>query len=447
MPYILATALFVQILHGAIIHTALPQIAAALGESTHRMQWVNISYVLAMAVCIPISGYMADKHGTRRIFLIAVFIFCIGSLLCAMSHNLFFLIVSRMAQGVGGAMMMPIARLILIKSYPREKLLSIMNYAILPAIIAPFVGPILGEYVVKYVSWQALFLINLPLGMLGLILGRWLIPNLYEPVQKFDWRGFYLFAMAAFHFHLSIYLISRNELVIYATLEGLYAFVLVYRYVRHARKADYPLFPLDLFALRTFRIGLIGNFLTRLGVSAIPLLLPLLLQVNFGYSAIETGWLLVVVALGAILIKPWLKSITKRLSYRRILVLNTTTLGLLIIILSHFHQGISWLWFMPVLLLLGVCSAIHFNTMTTITVGDLSTQQVASGNSLLSINQQFAVSFGTLFVVITLHILQDNKIMHGLASFQMISWILGVVTILSGLYFLRLQPDDGKGTY
>ena len=448
LPYVLAVALFMQILDATILNTSLPQMAQALGESPLKMQWAVISYALTLAIFIPISGFLADKYGTRKVFLSAIVIFCIGSLLCAASPTLNLLIDSRIVQALGGAMMTPVARLILVKSYPRNKLLTVMNFAVIPALIAPLVGPLLGGYLVQYASWHWIFLINIPMGLLGFVLGKKLVPALFEEgVKHLDWRGFFLFAAAACGLTLAVEFGSHTGRGMYGLGLALIAALLLGAYVWHAKRAQKPLFPLSLFSVRTFRIGIVGNLFTRFGISAVPFLLPLLLQVVFEYTPSQAGWLLAPIAVGAIGVKPFVSKIIQRYSYRKVLFYNTSLLGVLIIVLAQFSNASQWLWFIPVLTLMGACNSMQFSAMNTITIGDLQGQKISSGNSLMAVNQQLAISFGIASGAALLNLLRERFELDTLMAFQMTYWILGIITIVSGLHFLRLKPEDGRGLY
>jgi MFS family permease len=222
---------------------------------------------------------------------------------------------------------------------------------------------------------------------------------------------------------------------------------LIGAYIWHAKRRAAPLFPLSLFDIRTFRIGITGNLFTRLGISAVPFLLPLLLQVVFEYSPSQAGWLLAPIAVGAIGIKPWVSKIIQRFSYRKVLVYNTLFMGSLIIVLAQFNDASQWLWFIPILTIMGACNSMQFSAMNTITIGDLQGTQTSSGNSLMAVNQQLAISFGIAFGAAVLNLLRERLQMDTLVAFQTTYWILGILTILSGLYFLRLKPEDGRGLY
>ena len=447
LPYVLAVALFMQILDATILNTALPEMALALGESPLKMQWAVISYALTLAIFIPISGFLADKYGTRKVFLSAIVLFSIGSIFCAMSPNLDILVASRVLQGIGGAMMTPVARLILVKSYPRNQLLTVMNFAVIPALIAPLVGPLVGGYLVQYASWHWIFLINIPMGILGLIIGYKLVPDIREAAGRLDWLGFALFAVAAGFLTLAVEFLSQpGEAMFGATMSAI-ALSLLLLYVRHARKANNPIFPLSLFKVPTFRIGITGNLFTRLGISAVPYLLPLLFQVAFKYTPSQAGWLLTPIAVGAMGIKPWVSKIIQRFSYRKVLVANTTLLGILIILLAQLNASVPWYFIAPLLVVMGACNSMQFSAMNTITIGDLEGPQTSSGNSLMAVNQQLAISFGIAFGAAILTVFSDRLNFEVVSAFNATYYVLGIITIISGLSFLRLKPEDGRGLY
>ena len=447
LPYVLAVALFMQILDATILNTALPEMALALGESPLKMQWAVISYALTLAIFIPISGFMADKYGTRKVFLSAIVLFSIGSIFCAMSPSLNILVASRILQGIGGAMMTPVARLILVKSYPRNQLLTVMNFAVIPALIAPLVGPLVGGYLVQYASWHWIFLINVPMGILGMIIGFKLVPDLREAAGKLDWLGFGLFAIAAGLLTLAVELLSKPDKALWGVSLVAIGVSLLLMYARHARKATNPIFPLSLFDIRTFRIGITGNLFTRLGISAVPYLMPLLLQVAFKYTPSQAGWLLTPIAVGAMGIKPWVSKIIQRFSYRKVLVINTTVLGTLIILLAQLDASMPWYYIAPLLVVMGACNSMQFSAMNTITIGDLKGSQTSSGNSLMAVNQQLAVSFGIAFGAAILTVFSDRLNFEIISAFHATYYVLGVITIISGLSFLRLKPEDGRGLY
>ncbi|MGI9527699.1 MAG: DHA2 family efflux MFS transporter permease subunit [Weeksellaceae bacterium] len=447
MPFLLATAIFMQMLDSTILNTALPAIAADLNESTYNMQSAIVSYVLTLALFIPVSGFLADKYGTKRIFILALFIFSLGSLFCALSTSLIQLDISRVVQGLGGALMTPIGRLAMIKTYPKNELVEAMNYAIMPALIGPILGPLIGGYLVEIVSWHWIFLINIPMGAIGILFALKFMPDYKEPSPKLDVIGFLIFGSASILLSIGLELLGHSSSFTIISICIVVGFLMLYFYYEHAKKNSNPLFPLDLFEIRTFRIGIIGNLLTRLGISSIPLLVPLLIQLEYGKSASISGWIIAPMALASLTTKPFVVKIIDTFGYRKILTFNTILLGFLIATLAIPSIDTSIYWYIPVILLMGVLNAVQFTAMNSITVSNLRSHQNSSGNSLLSVNQQLALGFGIAIGLTILQTMQETEwISHGDShrGFQATFIVVGFLTILSALVFRKLHVLDGE---
>ena len=286
LPLILATAIFMQMLDSTILNTSLPSIAKDLNESPLNMQNAIISYVLTLALFMPVSGFLADKFGTKKVFIISLILFSLGSLLCSLSPNLTFLVIARVIQGIGGSLMTPVGKLALIKTFDKSELLKAMNFAIIPALIGPVLGPLIGGYMVDYLSWHWIFLINLPIGILGIVLSVKYMPNYFSKIIDFDFKGFLFFAAASLLLSISLEWMGNAKNTTPVLLVFLMGFIFIYLYYRHAKKEENPIFPLELFMVRTFRVGFLGNLATRLGISSIPLLIPLMIQIAYGQSAV-----------------------------------------------------------------------------------------------------------------------------------------------------------------
>lgn len=345
-------------------------------------------------------------------------------------------------------MMTPVARLVLVKSYPRTKLLTVMNYAVLPALVAPVLGPLVGGYLVEYFSWHWIFLINLPIGLIGIVFALKLIPDFHEPQDRFDWLGFFMFAAATCSLSLGVETMSHDGRQLISLALAAAGVLLLWGYYRHARHHPASLFPITLFDIRTFKVGIIANLLTRLGIGAIPFLLPLLLQVAHGYSPSQSGWMLAPMALGAIAIKPLVSRIIRRVSYRQVLLINTTIIGGLMAVLAVISGVDRWWLILPVLFILGAANSLQFSAMNTITIGDLPRALTSSGNSLMSANQQLAIgmgiALGAAMLNIYVNILDRDTL---IPAFQYTFMTLSVLTILAGQSFRKLSPQDGEGMY
>ena len=446
LPLILATAIFMQMLDSTILNTSLPSIARDLNESPLNMQNTIISYVLTLALFMPVSGFLADKFGTKNVFIISLVLFSISSLFCSLSQNLKQLVISRVIQGVGGSLMTPVGKLALIKTFDKSELLKAMNYAIIPALIGPVLGPLVGGYLVDYLSWHWIFLINIPIGILGIVLGLKYMPNYKSPVIDFDLKGFLIFAMASLSLSISLELFGNAKNITPVLLVFLLGFLMLFFYYKHAKKDNNPIFPLNLFQVRTFRVGILGNLATRLGISSIPLLVPLMIQIAYGQSAFTSGWIVAPMALTSMFGKSAVIKILDRFGYRSTLMVNTFIIGFLICCLAIPSIQSSIYWYVPLLLLLGFFNSIQFTSMNTISIADLRTYQTSSGNSLVSVNQQFAIGFGVAFGLIILKIFEgDTKFIHNEIhnAFRYTFLIVGFLTILSGLVFRRLNSRDG----
>ena len=447
LPLILATAIFMQMLDSTILNTSLPSIAKDLNESPLNMQNAIISYVLTLAVFMPASGFLADRFGTRKIFVFSLILFSLGSLFCALSHNLTQLVISRVIQGVGGSLMTPVGKLALIKTFDKNELLKAMNFAIIPALIGPVLGPLVGGYMVDYLSWHWIFLINIPIGILGIVLGLKFMPNYSSRNTDFDLKGFLIFAAASLLLSVSLELFGNLKNTTPVLLIFILGFIFLYYYYRHAQKRNNPIFPLSLFKVRTFRVGILGNLGTRLGISSVPLLLPLMIQIAYNQSAVVSGWIIAPMALTAMFGKSSVIKILNKYGYKRTLMVNTFVIGCLICCLAIPGIHTSIFWFVPIIAVMGFFNSIQFTSMNTISIADLRNFQTSSGNSLLSVNQQLAIGFGIAFGLIVLKIYEnspktiENDIHY---AFRYTFLTIGILTIISSLVFRRLHISDGK---
>lgn len=443
LPIILATAIFMQMLDSTILNTSLPSIAKDLNESPLNMQNAIISYVLTLALFMPVSGFLADKFGTKKVFIFALIIFSAGSIFCAISQNLMHLVISRVIQGIGGSLMTPVGKLALIKTFPKNELLKAMNFAIVPALIGPVLGPLVGGYMVDYLSWHWIFLINLPIGLLGIILGLKFMPNYQSASSEFDLKGFIIFASASLLLSISLELFGNTTHTTPVLLIFILGFLMIYYYYKHASKTKNPIFPLNLFQVRTFRVGILGNLATRLGISSIPLLLPLLIQIAYKESAVISGWIVAPMAITAMFGKSSVIHILNKFGYRKTLMTNTFIIGALICCLGIPGIHTSIFWFIPIIAVLGFFNSIQFTSMNTISIADLRNDHTSSGNSLLAVNQQLAIGFGIALGLIILKSF-EAKFENPHLAFRYTFFVVGILTILSGFVFRRLHVKDGE---
>lgn len=324
-------AFFMQALDATILNTALPAISHSLERSLLAMQSAVISYMLTVAMLIPVSGWLADRFGTRSIFIFAVSLFTLGSLLCAFSPTLSILVNSRVIQGIGGAMMMPVARLALLRAYPRRELLPVLNFVTMPGLVGPIIGLLLGGWLVTYATWQWIFLINIPISLLGIFYASKYMADFTTPKRRFNFIGFMLLGLGLVLISTGLELFGKQVLSSYLSLGVLLSgFMVLFGYITHARHNTQPLIGLDSLKTYTFSIGIVGNIASQLCTGCVPFLMPLMLQVGFGYSAIIAGCMMAPTAIGSLMAKSTVTQVLHWFGYRKTLVSITVIIGGLI---------------------------------------------------------------------------------------------------------------------
>ncbi|MDG0817245.1 multidrug transporter subunit MdtD [Bdellovibrio svalbardensis] len=446
--WLVAIGFFMETLDATIVNTALPSMAKSLGESPLLMQSVVIAYSLTIAIVIPASGWIADRFGTRKVFFSAILLFSFGSLACAFSQTLSQLVVSRVLQGMGGAMMMPVGRLAVLRAFPNEGFLRAISFVTIPALIGPLIGPTLGGWLVQFASWHWIFLINIPVGILGCIATYIYMPDSRGPERRhFDIPGFLMLSSSMVC--ISFALDGLSELGFQqATVMMLLIFGLasLCAYWLHARKSTEPLFSLQLFGSQSYTIGLMGNLFARIGSSSMPFLIPLLLQVSLKFTPFEAGMTMIPVALAGIFAKRLATPLILRLGYRNVLVGNTLCVGLAMASFSLFSLSQpGWLRLIQ-LLFFGTVNSIQFTAMNTLTLKDLETKLASSGNSLFSMIQMLAMSFavaaaGALLSTFAGHYGFSDEGAYALQAFKATFICMGVITCSSAWIFWQLPPD------
>jgi EmrB/QacA subfamily drug resistance transporter len=442
--WLVATGFFMQTLDTTIVNTALPAMARSLGEPPLRMQSVVIAYALTMAMLIPASGWIADRYGLRRAFMSAIVLFIIGSALCAASRTLVELTVSRVVQGAGGAMLLPVGRLAVLRAYPRERLLQAMSVVAIPGLVGPLVGPTLGGWLVEIASWHWIFLINIPIGLAGCAATAVYMPAERVPqIPPFDLAGYLLLAtgMLATSFALDglSELSFQHATVLILLIFGLVSLV---AYWLRAAQQPQPLFPPRIFATHTFSIGLLGNLFARLGSGSMPFLVPLLLQVSLGYTPFHAGMMMLPVSAAAMVSKQIVTPLITRVGYRKILVVNTTLVGIAMASFALISPT-QPLWLMiSQLAFFGFVNSIQFTAMNTVTLKDLEGSEASSGNSLLSMVQMLSMSLG---VAAAGGLLATFLEAHGsgreLFAFHSTFICVGLMTAASAWIFWQLSAD------
>ena len=457
LPWVVAIAFFMQTLDGTILNTALPSMARDLGESPLRMQSVVIAYMLTVALFIPASGWLADRFGTRRAFLAAIGLFSLGSLLCALSPSLPWLTAARVLQGVGGALLLPVGRLTILRAFPRSELLKVLSFVTIPGLVGPLLGPPLGGWLVEVASWHWVFLINLPVGVLGVFAALRYMPDLRAAAgQRFDWPGFATFSLGLALVTLGLQ--GLGEHAIGAPLSMLLVIVglvSMAAYWVHAARTEKPLFSLALFRIPTFSVGILGNLFARMGSGAMPFLTPLFLQVGLGYAPSRAGLTMVPIVLGSILIKFFAEPVIRCFGYRRVLVVNTLLLGGFIAGFRFVDATTPQLAILVYLGLFGIVNSLQFSAMNTITLGDLDDARASAGNSLLSVVMQLSMSLGVaaagallaaFATPVVIPIASDIGPSNLLHTFHATYVCLGALSALAAGVFFQLGRRAGPQT-
>lgn len=443
--WLVALGVFMQMLDSTIVNTALPAMAASLGESALRMQSVVVAYALTMALLIPASGWLADRFGTRRLFLLALCLFTLGSLMCAAAWSLHALVTSRVVQGIGGAMLLPVGRLAVMRSWPREEFLEAMSFVALPGLIGPLVGPTLGGWLVEAISWHWIFLINLPVGVIAVVATLRFMPDARGAVSRFDLPGYLL--LAASMLAISLALDGVSELGLrHATAAGLFllGMALFVSYWLHALRLPKPLFPQALFGVASYRVGILGNLFARIGSSAMPFLIPLLLQVGLGFTPLEAGMAMIPVAAAGMASKRAVVPIVQGFGYRRVLIVNTVLVGLMMASFALIGPAQpAWLRIVQ-LAAFGFVNSLQFTAMNTITLRDLDAELASSGNSLLSMVMMLAMSLGVAAAGGALSAFSEAFGVEGgtaaLPAFHATFIGVGLITSMSAWMFWQLEP-------
>ena len=447
VPLVLAVALFMEQMDSTVISTALPAIAADIGTSPVALKLALTAYLVSVAIFIPVSSWMADRFGPRRLFRWAIAVFVVGSVACAASGSLAAFVVARFLQGMGGAMMTPVARLVLVRTTPKRDLVSAMAWLTVPGLVGPLVGPPVGGFITTFFTWHWIFLINVPIGAAGILLAGRLLPEI-EPAAggSIDTTGFVLSAIAASGVVFGLSVISLPALpplVGFATLAAGIVAALLYRV--HARRVAHPLLDLDLFANRIFRAAIVGGVLFRIGAGAVPFLLPLMFQLGFGMTPFQSGLLTFASAIGAISMK-FLAPFTLRSGgFRTVLIASALMGGVLIAANAAFTTATPAGVIIAVLIAAGFMRSLFFTSSNALVFADLEPGEMSQATAISAVSQQISMALG---VAVAGGILEGATLMTGQPiGLPVFSWafvIVGGLTALAVIPFLTLPGDAGS---
>ncbi|MBX9933645.1 MAG: MFS transporter [Methylobacterium sp.] len=448
VPLVVATALFMENTDSTVIATALPSIAASLGEDPIALKLALTAYLVSLAIFIPISGWMADRYGARTIFRAALAVFMAGSLACAASSSLMGFVAARFLQGLGGAMMVPVGRLVILRSVPKSELVSALAYLTIPALIGPIMGPPLGGLITTSLDWRWIFFINIPIGIAGIVFSTIYFENLKEESHPpLDVVGFLLSGLGLALLMLGLASNGRHLLpegVSWGCLGA--GIVLLVSYLRHSRRIAHPVIRLDLLRYPTFRASVTGGSLFRIGTGAIPFLLPLLFQVGFGLDALQSGLLTFAAAAGAMLIKLIGPRILRAYGFRRVMLVNALLASAFLAINGLFTASTPH-WLIVVILLVGGCvRSLQFTCVNALAYADVETRDMSAATSLASVAQQLSLSLGVSIGALALESAAgwDGRTTIAAADFWPAFVAVALISATSFLVFLRLSPDAGS---
>ena len=432
LPWLVAIAFFLESMDTTVLNTAVPVISKALAVTPLSMKSVLSSYTLSLAIFIPVSGWMADRFGTRIVFGSAIGVFTAASFLCGLSHDINTLIVCRVLQGCGGAMMVPVGRLTLVRTLDKSELVKAMSFVAIPSLVGPMIGPLIGGSIVAYLNWRFIFFINIPVGLAGMILVFRLLPNYREvKVGPLDLVGLVLFGSGVGLLSYVLEIFGQHRLGGLADAALLIGAVgLILGYGLYAVRAEFPLLDLSMFKVRTFRGAVAGGFLTRLSVGGIPFLLPLLYQVGLGLTPIQSGLLIMPQAIAAMTTKFMLPHILDRLGYRSVLIGNTLLVAAALFAFT----------------LIGPATPIWLIVVLALVYADIEPARMSHASALASTLQQLSVSFGvagaglTAVVFLAAPASGPETLVPGIHRAFL---FLGALTVFTALTFTRLKADDG----
>ena len=447
LPLIVACALFMENLDSTVLSTALPTIAKDFGVSPINMKLALTSYLLTIAVFIPASGWLADRFGARTVFRLAIILFTTGSISSGLSHSIGEIVASRVLQGIGGAMMVPVGRLVILKSVSKAELVGALAWLTVPALIGPVVGPPLGGFITTYFDWRWIFWINVPIGILGLVLATLYIPDVRgEERVGFDYLGFLLSSLGIAGFVTGSTSLGLNLMPWPYVLAILFSgAALLVLYFLHSRRIDNPILDLSLFRIPSFTASVIGGLLFRTGIGALPFLLPLMLQLGFGLTPFQSGSVTFVSAIGAIAMKFVAPPLLRRFGFRSVLIVNSFIAAIFVAMPALFDVGTPLVVMTALLFIGGFFRSLQFTSGNALAFADVPQNRMSRATSLTSVFQQLSMSIGVSIGAISLELtLHSTGGQIEIATFHPAFIVIGLISMSAAIFFIRMPASAGE---
>jgi EmrB/QacA subfamily drug resistance transporter len=445
IPIVVACSFFMEQLDSTIITTAIPAMAKSLGTEPVRLSLAITSYILSLAVFIPISGWFADRYGSRRVFCAAIIVFTTGSALAGFATSLPILVVTRVLQGMGGAMLSPVGRLILLRSFPKQDLARAMAYVAIPALVGPTVGPVLGGFITTYFNWRWIFYVNIPVGLVGIFLALRYVEDFRATTQsRFDLRGFIIVGIGLATLQFGFENIGRHVLptwMIVASFAAAAAALTLFAW--HVRGHPNPVLDLGLFRIRTFRIGTVAGGICRTGMNSVPFMLPLLFQLGFGLSALHSGLLTFASAIGSMTVRPMSSTLLRLLGFRRLLFANAIVVTFIMAGITLLSPATPHWMILGYLLVFGVVRTTQFNTSNMLAYSEIPPLLLSRSTSLGSTMQQLTLGFGVSISAALLDTVMPHGGVPTLHNFRIVFLAMALIPLLASPGFLPLAETDG----
>ncbi|MDR1942270.1 MAG: MFS transporter [Endomicrobium sp.] len=453
LPWLAALAMFMQMLDGSVLNTALPSIALSFRENPLQMQAAVISYLISVAVCLPIAGWISDKFGIKKTFMFAIAAFTAGSLCCALSNSLFTLSLSRILQGMGGAFLVPVGRLAVLRVYPREKYVNVLSFIVLPALIGPLIGPMVGGFLVEYASWHWIFLINVPIGILCCAATKYIMPQMpsYASGEKFDLKGFFLFDFAL----VLLFAGSSSAKIIPGLSNGFFmlaAAVFVIFYFIYAKGRRNALFNLDMFKIRSFSVGIAGNLVIRLVGGSLPFLAPLFFQTALGFSPSKAGMTLLPMGITAMFAKTFAARIILKLGYKKFLILNTVILSVFIFLISFINGETPYFAIIALFSFIGMLNSLQYTAINALALIDVPDKLMSGANNMLAVSLQISMSLGVALAAYLLLKTADFEFISSKqnalgAAFSLTYVVISLLSVSGAALFVLVPKNAGNAVF